>query len=100
MSEFFTWTMLGSYAGAVLATTVITQLLKGLSFIDRMPTRLFSYIVATALLLLAGAFTCGLNWERAALAFINGAVVALAANGAFDAIKPAAKAENGGGYDA
>ena len=28
MQEFFTWAMLGTYAGAVLATTLITQLLK------------------------------------------------------------------------
>ena len=93
MSEFFTWPMLGTYAGAVLATTLITQLLKGIPLFDKLPTRLFSYFVAILVLLLAAAFTCGLNWERAGLALINGAVVALAANGAFDAIKPAVKVE-------
>lgn len=35
--------------------------------------------------------TCGLTLERAALAFINGVVVALASNGAFDAMKEKAE---------
>lgn len=91
MSEFFTWSMLGTYAGAVLATALITQLLKGIAIFDRLPTRLFSYFVATIVLLLAATFTCGLTLERAALAFINGVVVALASNGAFDAMKEKAE---------
>ena len=59
MQDFFTWAMLATYAGAVLATTLITQLLKGVGFIDRMPTRIFSYIVALAVLLVATFFTGG-----------------------------------------
>ena len=87
MNEFFTWAMLGTYGGAVLATTLITQLLKGIPLFDRLPTRVFSYIVAVALLLAAAAFTEGLSFSAAALVLVNGVVVALAANGAFDAAR-------------
>ena len=86
MNEFFTWTMLGTYAGAVLATTLFTQLLKGIPLFDKLPTRVFSYFVAVPVLLLAAAFTEGLTFSGVMLALVNAAVVALASNGAFDAI--------------
>ncbi|MDO5112181.1 MAG: hypothetical protein Q4E65_07735 [Clostridia bacterium] len=87
MNEFFTWSMLGTYAGAVLATTLTTQLLKGIPLFDKLPTRVFSYFVAVLLLLAAAAFTEGLTFSAAALSLINAVVVALAANGAFDAVQ-------------
>ncbi len=84
MQEFFTWTMLATYAGAALATGLITQLLKGVGFIDRIPTRVFSYVVALVVLLAAAYFTGGLTWNSAALCLINAAVVALAAQGGYE----------------
>ena len=46
MEEFFTWSALGTYAGATLAVTLITQLVKGIGWIERIPTRITSYVVA------------------------------------------------------
>lgn len=86
MNEFLTWTTLGTYAGAVLATTLVTQLLKGLSFIDKLPTRIFSYIVAVALLVLANVFSGDVSLSGIVLCFVNGVVVSLASNGAFEAV--------------
>lgn len=87
MQEFFTWTMLATYAGAVLCTTVMTQLLKGMAFIARIPTRVFSYAVAVLVLLAASFFTGSLTLENGVLCAINGAVVSLASNGAFEVVK-------------
>lgn len=64
----------------------MTQLLKGIGFIDRIPTRIFSYIVALIILLMATFFTGALTWDAAALCVVNAVVVSLAANGAFDAV--------------
>ena len=86
MNEFFTWSTLMTYAGATLATTLVTQLLKGIGFIDRIPTRIFSYVVALIILLAATFFTGALTWNAAALCVVNAVVVSLAANGAFDAV--------------
>lgn len=88
MSEFLTWATLGTYAGAVLFTTLVTQMLKGISFIDKIPTRLFSYGVALIVLVLATVF----SGESAgvadyALCFVNAVIVGLAANGGYDAVK-------------
>jgi len=62
MQEFFTWAMLGTYAGAVVAVTLITQLVK--EWLKTIPTRIVSYVIALAVLLLAAAFN-GLQsaWE-------------------------------------
>lgn len=87
MEEFFSWSMLATYSGATLATMLITQLLKGVSLIEKLPTRVFSYLVAFVLLLLSTAFTTGLTLDSGALCLINAVVVSLAANGAFDAVK-------------
>ena len=87
MGEFFTWQMLMTYGGAVTATSLVTQALKGVGFIDKLPTRAFAYIVALVLLIAAAAFTGRLTLSCAALCVIDAAMVSLAANGAFAAIK-------------
>ena len=86
MNEFFTWTTLATYAGATAAVGLITQLIKGLGFIDKIPTRITSYAIALVVLLAATFFTGGLTLEAGALCVINAVVVSLAANGAYDAV--------------
>lgn len=85
MSEFFTWTALGTYAGAVLVTALVTQLVKGIGFIGTIPTRIVSYVIALTVLLGANAAAGTLDWAMAGLCVVNAVVVALASNGAHDA---------------
>lgn len=84
MNDFFTWELLASYSGAILAVTIITQFVKGIGFIDRIPTRFVSYVIAVVILILAQAFTGVLTVAAAALTLINAVVVSLAANGTYD----------------
>ncbi len=84
MQEFFTWTMLATYAGGVAATAMLTQLLKELPFIKNLPTRVVSYIIAFVVLLVAEAFLTEITIERAVLCLINAAVIGFASNGAYD----------------
>ncbi|MGI6191988.1 MAG: hypothetical protein ACOYI3_00285 [Christensenellales bacterium] len=84
MNEFFTWGALGTYAGALLATTLFTQLFKGVSFLKKIPTRIFSYVIAFIVLVLSRLFTDGFDLSAVALCLINAAVVSLASNGAYD----------------
>ena len=84
--EFFTWTMLATYAGAVMATTLVTQLLKGVGFISKIPTQIFSYVVALVILLAATFFGGQWTWPDAALCLLNAVVVSLASNGAYAAM--------------
>lgn len=86
MNDYLTWEYLATYAGTILAVTLITQFIKGVGFIDKIPTRFTSYVVAVVIMIAAMAFTGQLTWSSAALTLINGVVVSLAANGTYDAI--------------
>ena len=87
MEGFFTWQTLLTYSGATLATTIITQLLKEINALDKLPSRVLSYFTAALVMTASVLATKGFAWADMAMALINAVVVALAANGAFDAVK-------------
>ena len=84
-TEPFTWEYLATIAGATLATTLIVQLLKlPLDKVWKIPTRIVVYFIALVILLLATAFTIGLNLNNGLLTAFNAVIVALAAMGAYE----------------
>lgn len=85
--EFFTWEAMGTLSGAMFAVAIITQIIKNLPGVSRIPTQLVSYVLALVVLIAAHAFTDGLTASVAALAAVNAAVVSLAANGGYAALK-------------
>ena len=91
MNNFLTWQALTTQAGSLLATMTVTELLKDIGLLRRLPTRLLSFFVSLVLLLLATAFTSGLTVSRALIAPVNAAVTALACNGTYDALVKKAK---------
>jgi len=91
MNEFLTWQALTTQAGSLLATMTVTELLKDIGFLRRLPTRLLSFFAALVLLLLATVFTSGLTVSCALIAPVNAAATALACNGTYDALVKKAK---------
>ena len=85
--EFFDWGMLATYAGALTATALVTQFIKG--WFPNVATQVVSYVVALVVLLAASFFTGAFTAESAALCVINAAVVSLASNGTYEAIQRA-----------
>lgn len=85
--SFFDWTTIGTFAGALAAVALLTELTKSLPGIRRIPTQLYSWLLACAVLLLAACFTGTLSAQNAVLTVINGAMVSLAANGGYAALK-------------
>lgn len=86
MQEYFTWEMLATYTGAILAVTLITQFIKDLGFIKLIPTRITAYIVAVIVMIAALGFTGELTAANVGLTIINAVIVALAANSTHDAL--------------
>lgn len=84
--EFFDWNLLGSFAGAVFAVSVLTQITKGMPLISRMPTQLWSYLLSLATLILAKVFTAGFRADALVLAIFNAALISLASNGGYEAL--------------
>lgn len=89
MSEFINWATLGTYGGALAMVMVLTQFTKNLGFTKRMPTQIWSYILAFVVLILANAFTTGLTLDIATQTIFNAVVVSIAANGGYSAVTKA-----------
>ena len=85
--ELFDWSLLGSNAGAAMAVAVLTQITKGIPGIARIPTQLWSYLLALLTLLLAMLFGPGFSASGAVLALFNAALVSLTANGGYAAVE-------------
>ena len=84
-AEPFTWQYLASIAGAAAFTVLVVQFLKApLDKIWILPTRVFAYIIALLTMLVATAFTTGLDIQTALLAVVNAFIAALTAYGAYE----------------
>ncbi len=81
MSEFVSWGSLGTYGGALAMVMLLTQFSKDLPFTRRIPTQIWSYILAFAVLTASLAFTAGLSASAVGETVFNAVVVSLAANG-------------------
>ncbi|MBQ2755566.1 MAG: hypothetical protein IJF27_02720 [Oscillospiraceae bacterium] len=84
MNEFITWSLLGTYAGAVAVTAMVTQFLKPVSFLKKLDTQLLSFIIALLILETSSLFLYGWNPENALLCILNSVAVSLASNGTYD----------------
>lgn len=84
---FFDWSALGTLTGATLAVAVLTQLTKAIPGIVKIPTQLWSYVLAAVILILAQVFgETAVTANGVVLALLNAAVVSLAANGGYEAL--------------
>lgn len=84
-TEAYTWEYLGTIAGAAAATLLIVQYTKApLDKVWKMPTRLYVYIIATAIMLLSQTFTAGVTIENVALILFNSVIVSVAAYGSYE----------------
>ncbi len=87
--EFVDWTTLATYAGALTMVLIITQVTKNLKLINKLPTQLWSYLIALFVMYPAYFFMGQLTLSNAVLILFNGMIVALSANGGFAALKRA-----------
>lgn len=85
MNEFISWATLGTYGGALTMVMVLTQFTKELSFTKKIPTQIWSYVLAFAVLIMAKAFTIGLTLDITAQTMFNAVIVSMAANGGYSA---------------
>ena len=85
VGEPLTWTYLATIAGAAAFTLLVVQFLKApLDKVWKIPTRVFAYVVALGVMLVATAFTTGLTVDNALLVGVNALRAALSAYGAYE----------------
>ena len=81
----WTWAYLATIAGATAATLLITQYLKvPLDKVWKIPTRLFVYLIALVIMVIATAFTSGITLNSFLLSVLNAFIVALTAYGSYE----------------
>ena len=84
--QFLTWEMLGTYSGTLGMVLILTQLTKGLPGIRRVPTQLYSYLIALIVMTVTAIFGGRTAASDFVLLIFNAAVGALSANGGYDAM--------------
>ena len=89
--EFVSWEILGTYAGAMAMVGVVTQLTKSIKFISKIPTQLWSYLIALVVMYASNLFMGLLTWDNAVLILFNAALVSLGANGGYEGLVRASK---------
>ena len=89
--EFMNWSLLADFGGAVIAVLTITEFVKEIPFLNKIPTRILSFFIALAVLYSAYYFTGLLTASSALLIPVNAVTVSLATNGGFDAIRDTSK---------
>jgi O-antigen ligase len=95
MNEFINWATLGTYGGALAMVMVLTQFTKDLPFTKKIPTQIWSYILAFVVLFCAMAFTNGLTLNTFVQTLFNAVIVSIASNGGFSAIRKVTDKSNG-----
>ena len=84
--EFVTWEILGTYAGAMAMVGVITQMTKNVTVISKIPTQIWSYVLAVVVMYCANFFLGQLTAGNAILILFNAGLVSLGANGGYDGV--------------
>ena len=85
LTEFVNWTTLGTYAGCLAMVLILVQLTKSVPGVSKIPTQLWSWILAVVILVAAQYFAGTLTAETGVLSLFNAVIVSLAANGGFEA---------------
>ena len=92
--SFFTWEQLATYGGATVATMLFVQFTKGLPGIVKIPTRLWAFVIAAVLMILATVFTSPEVTPAVILiTVVNAVIVAMASCGEYDTLHSLRKAE-------
>lgn len=84
--EFIDWSYISTFAGCLAMVMAITEVIKNIGFIKKIPTQITSWVLAFAILIMAQAFTGDISASSAVLALINSVFVSLTANGGYEAI--------------
>ena len=87
MTEFPTWDVLTTYAGATAMVGLVISFIKNMRIFKKIPTQLLSYFCAIILLFLAIGFTTGLSLPTSIEIFFHAIIISMASNGGYHCYK-------------
>ncbi|MDD4279438.1 MAG: hypothetical protein PHX74_06850 [Candidatus Sumerlaeales bacterium] len=86
MNEFVSWGLIGTFAGLVAVTGILTEFAKNVAVINKIPTQIVSFVVSLVLVLLYKVSNGTFVLLDLALDIVNAIIASFAANGGYDLI--------------
>lgn len=84
MDNFLTWEVLLTFSGLVGAVYMVVEFTKEIKFINKIPTKYWSFFIALFLLIITNIVTGTFECKDFILYFLNAIVVSLSSNGLND----------------
>jgi hypothetical protein len=81
MNDFLTWDVLLTFTGLVTTTYMVTEFTKEIPFVNKIPTKYWSYFIALILLVSVNLVYDSFRYEDIILYLLNAIPVSLSANG-------------------
>lgn len=91
MESFITWKLLLTVSGLLGATYMVTEFTKGIKFIDKIPTRYWSFIVSFIITIAANIAVKQFAFTDLVLYALNSISISLGSNGLYDFSNPETK---------
>ncbi len=84
MDTFLTWEVLLTFSGLVGAVYMVVEFTKEIKFINKIPTKYWSFLIAAFLIMMTNVVTGTFNYKDIVLYFLNAIVISLSSNGLND----------------
>lgn len=84
MDTFLTWKVLLTFSGLVGAVYMVVEFTKEIKFINKIPTKYWSFFIAAFLIMMTNVVTGTFNYKDIVLYFLNAIVISLSSNGLND----------------
>lgn len=84
MDTFLTWEVLLTFSGLVGAVYMVVEFTKEIKFINKIPTKYWSFFIAAFLIMMTNVVTESFNYKDIVLYLLNSIVVSLSSNGLND----------------
>lgn len=91
MDTFLTWEVLLTFSGLVGAVYMVVEFTKEIKFINKIPTKYWSFFIAAFLIMMTNVVTESFNYKDIVLYLLNSIVVSLSSNGLNDFNKSKSK---------
>lgn len=91
MDTFLTWEVLLTFSGLVGAVYMVVEFTKEIKFINKIPTKYWSFFIAAFLIMMTNVVTGSFNYKDIVLYLLNSIVVSLSSNGLNDFNKDKSK---------
>ena len=84
MDTLLTWKVLLTFSGLVGAVYMVVEFTKEIKFINKIPTKYWSFFIAAFLIMMTNVVTGTFNYKDIVLYFLNAIVISLSSNGLND----------------